>query len=71
MFTFVPFFVAVVTQAVFPVVPPTHTEQLSMKAVPCGVPLQSKQLVSELPQPQLPAAILPGSDGQASPAVET
>ena len=71
MFALVPFVVAVVVQGVFPVVPPTHTEQLSKKAVPFGIPAQSRQDVSLLPQPQFPAAIFAGSFGQASPAVDT
>ena len=63
--------VAVVTQAVLPVVPPTQMEQLSKKAVPFGVALQSKQDVSLLPQPQLPAIVLFASSGNASPLVAT
>src|SRR6478735_8325876 len=67
----VPLTVAVVVQAVFPVVPPTQIEQLSKKAVPCGVFAQSKQDASALPQPQLPGVALFTSVGQASPAVAT
>lgn len=67
----VPFIVAVERQAVFPVVPPTQIEQLSKKAVPCGVPAQSKQDASVFPQPQFPGVALLASAGQASPAVAT
>jgi hypothetical protein len=71
MLTIAPFDVAVVRQAVLPVVPPTQTEQLSSIAVPFGVLLQSKQEVSVFSQPQLPAVVLFASVGQASPAVAT
>jgi hypothetical protein len=71
MFGFVPLIVAVETQAVLPVVPPTQMLQLSRNAVPFGVPEQSKHEVSVFPQPQFPAAVLFASVGQASPYVET
>ena len=71
IFADVPFTVAVFTHVMLPVVPPTQIEQLSKKAVPFGVPLQSIQEVSVLPQPQLPFAVLFASVGQASPELAT